>query len=253
MNRKQIKADAKCYLKSASPSPVIAGVIYVGILLLIAIVTSTLLSGDIDSETVSQIVMSADFDALTNYVSVHSPTFSQSLLDLLLQIVSLTLGVGYSVFLLNTLHAAAEYKDLFKSFRMILRVIGIYLLMIIFIFLWSLLLIIPGIIAAYRYRQAIYIMLENPDMKIGACIKASKELMRGHKWELFVLDLSFIGWALLAGIASSIGSLVGFPELSYIVFVYLFPFFGMANILYYKNLIGEYPGTTAGFTDEPLE
>lgn len=70
----------------------------------------------------------------------------------------------------------------------------------IFIFLWSLLLIIPGIIAAYRYRMALYLLLDNPNMSVYQCIRESKRMMVGHKAELFVLDLSFLGWYILSAV-----------------------------------------------------
>ena len=67
----------------------------------------------------------------------------------------------------------------------------------ILIFLWSLLLVVPGIIAAYRYRLALYILIDHPEKTVIQCIRESKEMMRGHKAELFRLDLSMIGWLLL--------------------------------------------------------
>ncbi len=57
--------------------------------------------------------------------------------------------------------------------------------------------IIPGIVASYKYRMAIYIQIDNPEYSASECIRISKEMMMGHKAELFVLELSFIGWALL--------------------------------------------------------
>ena len=61
--------------------------------------------------------------------------------------------------------------------------------------LWSLLFVIPGIIKGYSYSMAFYILAENPDMTAKEAITESREIMNGHKWELFVLGLSFILWA----------------------------------------------------------
>ena len=78
-------------------------------------------------------------------------------------------------------------------------------------FLWSLLFIIPGIIAGYRYRFALYNLCENPEMGVMEALNMSKAQTRGHKWELFVLDLSFLGWELLCTLPMLIGfSLVFF-------------------------------------------
>ena len=77
----------------------------------------------------------------------------------------------------------------------------------IFIFLWALLFIIPGIVKSYSYYLAEYISLQHPDYDYKQCLKESEEKMKGHRWELFVLQLSFIGWALLCLLTLGIGYL----------------------------------------------
>lgn len=76
---------------------------------------------------------------------------------------------------------------------------------ILWVFAWSLLFLIPGIVKFYSYSMMFFVMAENP--KIGVCkaMQISKELTRGYKGELFVLDLSFIGWAILASIPCGLG------------------------------------------------
>lgn len=81
------------------------------------------------------------------------------------------------------------------------------LLMELFIFLWSLLFIIPGIVKSYSYSMAYFIKIDNPEMSANDCITASRKMMKGHKWSLFVLDLSFIGWYILGMLALGIGVL----------------------------------------------
>jgi len=76
--------------------------------------------------------------------------------------------------------------------------IFIMLLMNVYIFLWSLLLLIPGIIKTYEYRMVPYILSENPGIKPRQAFKLSKEMMTENKMDSFVLDLSFIGWYLLS-------------------------------------------------------
>lgn len=75
----------------------------------------------------------------------------------------------------------------------------------IYIFLWSLLLLIPGIIKAYSYRMVPYILQENPDMETGEIIKMSRDMMDGNKWDTFLLDLSFIGWILFGIVTLGLG------------------------------------------------
>lgn len=96
------------------------------------------------------------------------------------------------------------FSSLFERFDIFLKALGLKLFMLLFIFLWSLLLFVPGIIAAYRYSMAPYLMAEYPDMGIIEAVNRSKELMNGNKGRLFCLDLSFIGWWLLSALTVGI-------------------------------------------------
>ena len=77
----------------------------------------------------------------------------------------------------------------------------------LFICLWSLLLVIPGIVKAYSYSMAQYIAADHPEYSWKECIDESRKLMDGHKAELFVLDLSFIGWFLVGSLVCGVGTL----------------------------------------------
>lgn len=73
--------------------------------------------------------------------------------------------------------------------------------------LWSLLFLIPGIVKSYAYSMAYYVKLDHPDYGWKACIDESRRLMDGHKWEKFVLDLSFLGWILVGALCLGVGTL----------------------------------------------
>lgn len=79
--------------------------------------------------------------------------------------------------------------------------IFLYILIFIFTFLWTLLLIIPGIIKIYSYRMAFFILADNPEIGAREALKKSKEMMKGHKLELFILDISFIWWYVLVSLS----------------------------------------------------
>lgn len=81
------------------------------------------------------------------------------------------------------------------------------LMTMIFTVLWSLLFIIPGIIKSYSYSMAMYIKVDHPDYDWKQCIDESQRMMQGHKWELFVLDLSFIGWLFVGACCCGVGTL----------------------------------------------
>ena len=80
-----------------------------------------------------------------------------------------------------------------------------YFLMVVKIYLWMLLLIIPGIIKAFAYALTPYILKDNPELSCLEAIERSRLMMKGNKWRLFVLCLSFIGWFLLCLLTLGIG------------------------------------------------
>lgn len=113
--------------------------------------------------------------------------------------------LGISLFFLNLFRRkAAEPDQVFSGFEQFFKALGLCFMTGLFIFLWSLLFVIPGIIAALRYSQAFYILADNPQKPIMECIRESKILMKGNKGKLFCLMLSFIGWALLTALVISI-------------------------------------------------
>ena len=118
-------------------------------------------------------------------------------------IVLLVIGgattLGYAKYNLNLVDDNDPgLKDIFSQYNRLGTGFGMQFFRGLFVFLWSLLFVIPGIIASYSYDMTAFILCENPDMTAIEAIKESKELMKGNKWRLFCLGLSFIGWDLLA-------------------------------------------------------
>ena len=106
-----------------------------------------------------------------------------------------------------------------------------FVLVSIFTFLWTWLLIIPGIIKAYSYSMTPYIVKDMvaSDKQVGATdgINASKELMKGHKMALFIFDLSFLGWNILAAITCGIG------------YLWVTPYYQTAKANFYRHIAGD--------------
>ena len=117
-------------------------------------------------------------------------------------------GVGYSRFNLELVDGNnAGFDHLFKYFPYWANALCTRLLMGVYVALWSLLFIIPGIIASYSYAMTEYILAEHPEMTANEAISKSKEMMDGNKWRLFCLHFSFIGWAILCVFTLGIGNL----------------------------------------------
>ena len=132
---------------------------------------------------------------------------------------------GYAIYLLKQYDRRdPQTNDLFSQFDNFGNAFCLKFLQGLFIFLWSLLLIFPGIMKAYAYSMAPFIMAENPNMTAREALRASEELMDGHKMDLFILELSFIGWGLLSALTLGIGSL------------WLNPYIQAAHAAFYRNL-----------------
>lgn len=128
----------------------------------------------------------------------------------LLLIGPLAMGL-YAYFLELVRTNRTDSGHLFSGFAQFIDAFLLHVLMAIFVFLWSLLLIIPGIIASLRYSQAYFILRDNPSIGPLEAIRRSKELTAGHKGRLFVLILTFIGWIILGAIPFGIGLLWVYP------------------------------------------
>ena len=142
---------------------------------------------------------------------------------------------GLYLYYLNLVREeAGDFNLLFKAFSfsgknlgLFGKTLGVYLLMSLYVFLWTLLLIIPGIIAAYSYRMVFYLLIDDPELGVSEALRQSKEMMYGYKTKLFCLDLSFIGWALLCILTFGIGLL------------WLYPYMLTSQTIFYEELLKE--------------
>ena len=117
-------------------------------------------------------------------------------------------GVGYAKYNLNLVDKKnAAFETLFEYFSHWKTTTIARLLRALYVFLWSLLFIIPGIVAGFSYAMTDYILAEDPELTADEAISQSKSIMMGNKWRFFCLQISFIGWDILATLAFGIGHL----------------------------------------------
>lgn len=219
IDRITLKANAKASIAGAKPSAAMVTFVYLVIVFVIEAIVMRL---------------TAVWDSIAIYeltegyhVTIEPEIIISGILLIVITIMVNIVGIGYTAYCLGVSRGeAVGYANLFDSFKFVGKIILIGILMFIFVLLWSLLLFIPGIIAAYRYSQAFYIMLDNPDMSALDCIRASKEMMRGHKLELFVLELSFFGWAILCALTFGI------------LYIWYMPYFQVTYANFYKAVAG---------------
>ncbi|MDD5929773.1 MAG: DUF975 family protein [Spirochaetales bacterium] len=138
------------------------------------------------------------------------------------------LQLGLVLFMMQVVRKGeGEFGTGFKGFNYFGSSFIAGLLMSIFICLWTLLFYIPGIIAALRYSMTFYILADNPELSGYDAIKKSKEMMIGHKWELFVLLLSFFWWYVLGAITLGLA------------YIYVQPYVDATLVNYYEKLKAE--------------
>ena len=181
MDRKQLKAQAKAQIKDK-----------IGILIAVTLVIG----------------------AITGAAS-----FLASLIPGVGMVVSIILTPAFAlstvrIYLMVVRGGTPEIKDSFSGFDDFFSAFKVTLLVGLYTFLWSLLFIVPGIIKGYSYSMSLFVLAENKGKSARECIAESKAMMEGRKMELFVLDLSFIGWYLLGSLTCGIAYLYVVPLLN---------------------------------------
>ena len=135
------------------------------------------------------------------------------------------IGLGYAKFHLNLIDGKnAEYANLFSYFSHWKNAVDARFMKGLYTFLWSLLLIIPGIVASYSYAMVEFLQAEDPSLSGQEALAKSTELMRGNRWRLFCMEFSFIGWQLLSALVWGIGEL------------WINPYMGSAKAAFYREI-----------------
>ena len=142
-------------------------------------------------------------------------------------ILGSVVSLGYSRFNLDLIDGmkVPEIPTLFVYFSHWKHAAIARLLQFVYVVLWSLLLIFPGIIASYSYAMTSYILAEHPEMAPREAIERSREMMSGNRWRLFCLQFSFIGWGILSFLTLGIGNL------------WLNPYKQAATAAFYRDLL----------------
>lgn len=142
-------------------------------------------------------------------------------------LISGPLVLGISLFSLSlSRNTQPRFEQLFEGFKKYGKSLLAYLLVIVFVLLWTLLLIVPGIIAAISYSQMFFILVDDETISASDAMKKSKKIMYGYKWKYFCLVCRFIGWGLLSILTLGIG------------FLWLFPYMQISMAKFYDDIKG---------------
>ncbi|MHA8137613.1 DUF975 family protein [Lactobacillaceae bacterium Scapto_B20] len=191
------------------------------------------------SNSISTHVVNAIQSGVNPLEAYMEQSHSSMLLTAAIGILSSLLLFNASFHILNLIRNHGNHDNPFAKSTSIFGdgifwgIIGVWLLQFILITLWSMLLIVPGIIKSFSYSQAIYIYRDaaksgNPISAMAAITK-SRQMMNGHKGEFFILQLSFIGWFILLGLTTNFYPI---PFLG----IYIYPYFQITMMEYYNEL-----------------
>lgn len=223
IDRKRLKAAAKDLLGTAQVSPKAMAALYMGLVLVLSLL-DTAAGGT--AEAVS------DRNLLGIFVYV------------LVSLVTTILSSGFVLYCMTIRRGErAEFLTLFDGFTLAGKLVGLQIVINLFIALWAMLFVIPGFIAAYRYRFAVYNLLEDPGIGIMEALERSKRQTPGYKGQLFTLDLSYFGWALLSALplipyswqisAAMFSGSVSGPQLPALVWTLIISLWSLAVSLFY--------------------
>lgn len=166
---------------------------------------------------------SVDFtEEAVNATTQVSPV--ASLLSLVVGLAMLPIEFGFLVYIVKFVRKEPyELRELFSHFKKFWPIFALNFLVGLFTMLWSLLFIIPGIIAALSYTMSMLIMVDGEEDAM-ACIKKSKAMMKGYKWDYVIFNLSFILWHLFGLVTLGLG------------YIYVGPYLTVSEVLYYEEL-----------------
>ncbi len=246
IDRNAIRAEARSRMRGALPKPYYEGLLYILAAGALTVLSAVILTGKItpeSSDAYLRLVMKGNYEAANEFFEKQlMPGGLDMFLSFVLRLFGGVVAAGLSIFAMNTLRGReASLWNLLDGFGRFFPLILLLLLMQLLTALWTQLFIIPGIIALYRYRLAVYLMLDNPQLGVFPCILFSGRLMRGYKWELFLLDLSFLGWFLLAFLPFTIASV--FPGYAAPIFgglctgailAWVWPYYEMSCVGFYE-------------------
>jgi len=160
----------------------------------------------------------------SSMADLDGETITISMIPSLLELLAMPISFGILAYQVKLVRKEDyDLNMIFSYYRKFWPIFCLNFFISLFIGLWSLLFIVPGIIAAYRYSMAMLIMIDGEEDPIE-CIKKSKQMMYGYKWDYFVFQLSFILWHLLGIITFGLA------------YIYVIPYISASSILYYDDL-----------------
>ncbi len=228
MDRASIKQRAQEVLRSQKKPILQASALFVALILIFSFL-SFRLTGPSEEEILrfTDAAMAGDTAGAQEILSSIQPPVLETIMSDLLSCLQGVVGFGFFAMLLKASRGQEVQRGmLLDGFGSLVSVLLLVLLTKLIVTLGFLLLIIPGIWALYSYRMSRYLMILHPEYGVAGCLRLSRQRMRGHRIELFLLDFSFLGWALLLII----------PVVGLAVAVWALPYWNCSCALFYEEI-----------------
>ena len=239
MPNSSLKAEARRIIKENAPMIFLVCIIFIIITTVLSELSFRFSGANEIMNFLLDSFNNGEFPTYESLYSIIIMSASRVPLAIVASLISFIVEIGFIQYCMKISRAqSGDYKDLVDGFFLWFKIILIRIISTFFSTLWSLLFIIPGIVASYRYSQAYYILLDAPEKGALQCIRESKQLMRGKKLDLFLLHLSFFGWLVLHVMVDSLfTALLSVPFAIPIVLIWLTPYFSLAKVVFYNQLI----------------
>ena len=233
IDRSSIKIEAKGILRTARVSPLLVAAVVIAVQFILERIVTLVETGSLFfyntyASYYYDALVRGDYDALMSLVaSLPERTAMSTFFSLLVDLFLITLMGGYYIYCMGIRQGTEmPVTSLLDGLGVAGKLIWCWIQISVRVALWSMLFVIPGLIAAYRYRFAYYNILTNDSLSAGEAIRLSCRQTSGIKGELFILDLSFIGWEIVASLTFGLLN------------IWLIPYMTLSDLGYFEDASG---------------
>lgn len=253
IDRSSIKQEAKGILRTARVSPLLVAAVVMGVQFILERIVTLVETGSFFyyntyAQYYYDAIISGDYDALMSLVAaLPEETLMSTFFSMLVNLFLIVLMGGFYIYCMGVRQGAEmPVNSLLDGLGVAGKLIWCNIQISVRVILWSMLFVIPGIVALYRYRFAYYNLLTDDSLSASQAIALSCRQTAGMKMDLFVLDLSFIGWEIVSSLTYGLLN------------IWLMPYKTMANLAYFEEgqrRVGRAPygGASGGQSNAPWE
>lgn len=253
LDRSSIKIEAKGILRTARVSPLLVAAVVIAVQFILERVVTLVETGSLFyyntyARYYYDALISGDYDALMSLVAaLPEETAMSTFFSMLVNLFLIVLMGGFYIYCMGIRQGTEmPLSSLLDGLGVAGKLIWCCIQITVRVVLWSMLFVIPGIIAMYRYRFAYYNLLTDDSLSASQAIALSSRQTAGMKMDLFVLDLSFIGWSILSSFTYGLLN------------IWLMPYKTLADLAYFEEgqrRVGRAPygGTSGGQSNAPWE